>query len=516
MSNEYSIADIQKKNKFNRNIGATLSIVNMFTSIVLGFIYTPFVLKSLGQSEYGVYSLASSLVSYLLVLDLGFGATLVRYNSRAKAEGKEEKYINGLFLVFYCIIAVVALIIGILMSFNLNSFFSTSFTANESNILRKVYFVFLINTVIAFPASFFSAIIRTNEKFIFANVMTLIGNILRHILGACVLLLGYHSFAMAVTSLAVSIFAFLVNLYYCFGKLNLKIGLKYFDKNFYKEIFFFSFFVLINIIVDELYANTDNIILGKICGASAVSIYSIGVMFKGYFAKFSTAISSVFLPHISKLSVEKDSIKKMSDVFIRIGRIQLLLLSYILVGFISFGRNFIEFWVGKGYESSYFIALLIMIPAIVPLSQNIGISVLQALNKHKVRSIMYLTIAILNVVISIPLAYKFQGVGAALGTAIGNVLGQIIFMNWYYNKLGIDILKYWKLFIGLSIKEIPILIVFIVFNMLPIPNFIGLIIKILLSQILTLPYMYFFILNDSEKHLVKSLFSKFKIGKNNL
>ena len=53
-------------------------------------------------------------------------------------------------------------------------------------------------------------------------------------------------------------------------------------------------------------------------------------------------------------------------------------------------------------------------PAIVPLSQNIGISIIQAMNKHKFRSIVYLAIAILNIIISIPLAKQYAGIGLLL------------------------------------------------------------------------------------------------------
>ncbi len=501
MDNINNKQNTQFINSKNRKFGATISLINMLTSVVLGLVYTPFVLKRLGQSEYGIYSLASSIVSYLAILDLGFGNTLVRYTARAKATNQDDRYINGFFLIFYCLISLVALGIGLALSLGLGSFFGSSFSESEILTLRKVYFIFLANTALAFPASFFSAIIRTNEKFIFANVMTLISNILRHLFGAFVLLLGYHSVAMALVSFGVSIFAFIVNLFCCFKKLHLKIGLKKFDKSFYKEIILFSAFILINIIVDELYGATDNIILGKVCGAAAVSIYAVGVTFKGYFSKFSMAISSVFLPHVSKLSIKNDGIEKMSNLFVKVGRIQFLLLSYILLGFTIYGREFIKLWVGNSYKASFYIALLVIIPAIIPLSQNIGISILQALNKHKTRSIMYLCIALFNIGISIPLSYKFAGIGAAMGTAIGNLLGQILFMNWYYHRIGINVKGYWKQVILIFALEIPIGGIFLLSLLLPISGWGGLLVKIAMSQIFTLPYFYFVVLNKNEKEL---------------
>ncbi len=497
-------------NSFNRKYGAALSMINMAVSLIIGFIYTPLVLRFLGKSEYGIYTLANSLISYLAILDLGFGNTLVRYTARARAEGKEEKNIYGLFLIFYTLISAVALIIGSVIYFKLGAFFKTSFSGEEITILRSVFVVLLINTIIAFPTSVFSAIIRSYEKFVFINTLNLLQNVFRHVVTLIVLFFGCKSLSIAVIALLSTIIMAVINIYFCFKKLKIKIGFKRFEKEFYTEVFMFSFFILINIIVDQLYANTDNIILGKVCGSAAVAIYGIGVTFQTYFVQFSTAISGVFLPHITKLSVLKSGKAQMSDLFIRVGRIQFQVLSFILTGFLVFGRQFIRLWAGQGFHDAYYIALFVMVPALIPLSQNIGISVLQALNKHSVRSIMYFVIAILNVLISIPLAMKYGGVGAAMGTAVGNVLGQILFMNWFYfKKIGLDIPKYWRQIIMISIKTIPIALIFMIVNfVVPLQGWNGLLLKGILGVAISTPYYYFVVFNEYEKSLVGNTIGK--------
>ena len=491
-------------NSSNRKIGATLSMVNMVVSLVIGLFYTPFVLRFLGQGEYGIFTLANSLISYLAILDLGFGNTLVRYTARTRAEGKDEKNIYGMFLIFYTIIATVALIVGGVIYTQIGRFFSTSFIPSEVVILKRIYIILLANTVIAFPASVFSSIIRSHEKFVFANGINLIQNVSRHILNLVVLYLGFRSVSLAVLSLAFTIVTAILNLYFCFGKLKIKIGFKKFEKSFYKEVFVYSFFILVNIIVDQLYASTDNIILGKFCGSTVVAVYGIGIIFETYFVQFSTSIAGVFLPHISRLSVQKDGRKEISRIFIKVGRIQFIILSFVLIGYLVFGQEFIRLWAGDGYEASYYIALIIMIPDLIPLSQNIGISVLQADNKHGIRSIMYLIIAIFNVIISIPLAMKFGGAGAAMGTAVGNLLGQILFMNWfYYKKIGLNIPGYWKEITKIAVKSMPVFVVFELLNIfIPLTGWIGLFVKGGIGGLLSVPYYYFFVMEDGEKELI--------------
>ena len=60
-----------------RRWGALLSYVNIILTVAVGLLYTPLMLRLLGQSEYGLYSLIGSVIGYLSVLDMGLGNTLV-------------------------------------------------------------------------------------------------------------------------------------------------------------------------------------------------------------------------------------------------------------------------------------------------------------------------------------------------------------------------------------------------------------------------------------------------------
>lgn len=493
----------------NRKIGSVINMINMIVSLLLGLIYTPILIKYLGDSEYGIYTLAISLIAYLSILDLGFGNALVRYTARVRAKGEDERDLIGMFLVLYSIVSVIAAAIGIVVYYNMEAFFSTSITENEAGTLRVVYIIMLINTVIAFPASVFSSIIRSHEKFVFSNLINTLKKLLSHVIMIILVIIGFKSTALAFLSLIATLIVLIINLYYCFTKLEIKIGFKKFDRDFYKEVLVYSAFILLNIIVDQLYANTDKIILGKYCGSIAVAIYGVGVTFQQYYQEFSTSISSVFFSHVSKLSVKQNAIEEMSGTFIRIGRIQLILLSFVAIGFAAFGKEFVNLWVGNGYDDAYYIALIIMIPSLIPLSQNIGISILQALNRHQTRAVMYLVIAIINVLLSIPLAIRFGGVGSAIGTAVGLFLGEILFMNWYYwKKIGIDIPLYWKNTITLVLKLIPVLLVFLVTAQIRLQGWIGLVVKALAAIVLIIPYYYFLVLNSDEKRLVNTLCKK--------
>ena len=80
---------MQEKNE--RRIGATLSYIILGLDLLIGLIYTPILTKMLGQAEYGLYSLVASVISYLTVLDFGFGSAIVVYTARYRANNDKEK-----------------------------------------------------------------------------------------------------------------------------------------------------------------------------------------------------------------------------------------------------------------------------------------------------------------------------------------------------------------------------------------------------------------------------------------
>jgi len=172
-------------------------------------------------------------------------------------------------------------------------------------------------------------------------------------------------------------------------------------------------------------------------------------------------------------------------------------------------ENYLTLWVGNDYIDAYYITLILIGFSIVPLTQNIGVSVLQAMNKHKFRSIMYILIAVVNVVVSIPLARDYGGIGAALGSALANVLGQFITMNIYYYKVAkLNIPLYWKNFTKICL---PVIIVSILLmtkiNTLSF-NWITLGLSICIYSIIYIIYIYIFHMDKEEKKILISLKKK--------
>lgn len=493
-------------------LGAILSYVSLFLGTLIQILYTPIMLRMLGQAEYGLFTLANSVIGYLGVLEFGMGNAIIRYTAKYRAENNKEgeQNLNGMFMVIYSVIAVVVVISGMLLVENSDKIFSNSLSINELNTIKVLMSLMIFNMAIALPFGIFNSIVSAYERFTFQKILAVIRTILNPFVMLPLLFMGYKSIGITIATTILNIIFIAVNIYYCTKVLKIKIKFNNMEISLFREIFIYSFYIFINMIVDKIYWGTDQLILGAVSGTTMVAIYSVGSQLNNYYMSFSTAISSVFLPRVTQMVTKKVSDKELSDLFIKIGRIQYIILSFILGGFILVGKEFIQIWAGKGYDTSYYIALVVMIPLTIPLIQNIGITILQAKNVHKFRSNLYIVIALMNVAISIPLAYKLGGVGCALASGICFFIGNGLIINiYYYKKINIDIPKFWK---NIGTMTIPVIISILSVNFIDLfiegYGFQIIIIKTLIFTAIFIPLMWSIGMNGYEKSLLVKPFMK--------
>ena len=427
--------------------GAILSYLSMGLNSIISIIFTPIMLRLLGQSEYGLYNLVSSVVSYLGLLSFGFGSAYVRYYSRYSVKEDEENIakLNGMFLTVFMIIGIIALLAGIVLATNVDIIFGDKLTIDELSTAKILMLVMVFNLALSFPMSVFNSYITANEEYIFQKVLQIIKTIVNPFIMLPVLLMGYKSIGLVVVTTLLTVSVELGNMIFCLKKLKMKFSFKKFDLSLMKEMTVFSSYIFINMIIDQINWNMDKFIIGRFRGTVGVAVYGIAAQLNNYYKTFSSAISNVFIPRVHRMVAASEDNKGLTDLFTRIGRIQFIVLSLICSGLIFFGRPFINMWAGWDYDGSYPIALILIIPVTIPLIQNIGIEIQRAKNMHQFRSWVYLFIAVGNVILSIPLTKLYGGIGAAVGTAISLLIGNGIAMNWYYhNRVGLDMKYFWS------------------------------------------------------------------------
>lgn len=500
--------------KNERKTGAILSYISIIINTLIQLIYTPFLIRMLGQSEYGLYSLVASIIGYLTVLDLGFGNAIIVYTAKYKAKHEPEKEakMHGMFKIIFYIISIIIAIIGFILYFNIDRLFSNTMTNIELQKMKVMMLILIFNLIITFMFNIYTSIINAYEKFVYQKVLSIISSIIKPIIMIPLLFLGYKSITLCIVITIVNLIIVLSNYYYCKNKLKITVKYQGYDKTLFWEMLSYSIFIFLGVIADKVNWSVDQFILGLTSGTIAISIYSLASQLNSLFINLSTALSSVLLPKISKMVANNANSKELTNEMIKIGRIQYYIIFLMASSLVLFGKNFIIWWAGSEYQEAYTVALLLIIPLCIPLIQNLGLSILQAKNKHKFRAICMSIMSLINIGISYVLALKYGVIGAALGTTISLVLCNIIIMNIYYKKvIKLDILKFWQEIIKMSITFlIPLLSIIIFMNIIKINGIVGIIIYGLIYITIYILTVYFITTNAYEKQLIKKFL---KIGK---
>lgn len=471
-------------------------------------------IRMLGQSEFGLYSVIGSLAAYFSVMDMGLGNAMVRFTAKNRVDGdsNNESKLNGLFLMLYTIIGLLTVVVGVVVYNNIDILFNAKFTDIELVKAKTMVVILIINFSLSFPLSIFSSIIRAYEHFVVDKLVSIIRILLSPIIILPIIYIGYGAVSMVVITTLINILSLIFIAVYCFRKIKVRFYIGKIDKGLLKQIIGYSFFVFLGVIVDQVYWQTDQIILGAIRGTATVAVYAIAMQFIKLYIQFSTSISGLFLPKVSMMVAKNASNKELTDMMIKYGRLQYIIIAFILSGFVLFGLPFIEFWAGVNYKNAYYIIVITMIPLTIPLIQNIGISILYAKNLQGFRSVVLICMAVINVIISIPLAKYYGGIGVAIVTAVTLILGNILVMNIYYaKKVGLEIIRFWKSLYKLTVILVVSILIGLLLNWaVPMNNIYLLLVKILVYSLIHILILYKIGFNEYEKSIFNSVKKKAK------
>ncbi|UTJ05788.1 oligosaccharide flippase family protein [Arcobacter roscoffensis] len=493
-----------------------LNYITIFMTTVIGLFLTPIIIKYLGNSEYGLYSLMGAFVGYLTVMDFGLNNSIVRFVSKYQAEKnlKDEENFLSTVMIIYLFICTLIIIISSIIYINFENIFTESLTSEELEKAKLMFCILVLNIVITLPGGSFKAISNAYEHFIFPRISEIIKYLSRSLLVVVILTNGSDAIGLVILDTIANISIIIINAIYVLKVLKIRFKVHSFNKKLTKEVFTYSIWVFVFSIVGVLQWQLGQFLVGINSNTENVAIYSIGVMLGTYYGTFSSAISSVMIPKASKMIINNSSNIELTNMMIKIGRYSFIILMLILGNFILFGSEFIILWVGETYTKAWIIALIIMITYTIPLIQSFANTILEVKALFKFKAIVYIFSITFGAFLGLILLEKSGIEGMILGTSIGWLVG-IIIMNFYYQyKICLNIKNFY-----MAIFTKP----FIFFlTILTFCNFINnyfdlyelnsswlfLLIKIALFSIIYIFFSFFLLLNKNEKNQLKNLIKR--------
>lgn len=502
----------------SKKAAVILGYLAMAITNISSFFLTPLMLAVFGTSEFGVYKLVLTFTSYFALADLGLSNAIVRYVSEYRANNdkySESKFI-GLVAFIDLLMGGLLLLGGIIFYNYIPEIFQSSFNQNEIVLLKDLFFLVVISGIMTLFVNLASGILNSYEKFSVVKAMNIAKTLVRVGLIVLLLILEFKSFEIVLVDTVLMILIFIFSWYYCIKELNIKPILSSVSSEFSKKILNYSLVVFVDAIAFHFFWAADTFIIGIYISSAAIAIYSIGTLLSSLFFAFSIVISEVLMPDIVKKVASGSNNEELTDHMIKIGRIKFIVLALPTLGFVFLGQQFINLWVGKEFHDAYLVAILILIPQMIAALADVGLYVMWAKSKHKVKSFVSLGICIINIFLTIFLVQKYGILGAAISTCLAYIAGYVIFNSVYFHKvLHLNMLRFiketfHKIWIGFLIAIIGAFLI----SIYTVTNWYLLGLQCIAITAVYVLSLWFFGFNWYEKQLVmiplKKVITKFK------
>lgn len=489
--------------------GALISYFTMAFNIIAGLIYIPWMVSKIGQSDYGLYTLANSLVA-IFMLDFGLGSAVSRYISKYRAEGKNEEISNimGIIYKLYIYIDIAILVVLAVLYFFIESIYA-ELTPGELDKFRDLYIIVAVYQIVAFPLAPIDGILNSYEKFTQLKLCNLLYRVLSVVAVVVVLLFSSDVRIVIVANVLSHLATILAKFILTKKYVPLKVNFKASGRSLYKTLFSFTAWTTVISIMQRFTHSFAPSVLGITSGALAIALYAPAVTLEGYFYTLGTSVNGLFLPRVSRHVADKDD-NGILKLMIKVGRYQSMILGLAFIGFVCVGKEFMTLWMGPDYTESYYLTIIILLPTLISATQQIAKTTVIAKKLIKYQALCMTVTGVLGLVVSYLLSMRIGAAGVCIGTALTSICN-ISFMNIIYKKkAGINVFEFYK---KCYLKLIPcyaiiLLISFLLIQFIHLNGWIGFIVKAFVVIFVFLVVMFALYFTKQEKQKILGFFKK--------
>lgn len=493
-----------KKFKLDQlKMGAMLAYFTMAFNIVAGLIYTPWMVAKIGQADYGLYTLANSLIA-IFMLDFGLGSAVSRYVAKYRAEGRMDAIsdIMGVIYKLYIIIDVVILAVLTVLYFFLDVIY-VELTPAELEKFRVLYVIVAVYQLIAFPLAPLDGILNAYEKFTQLKICSLMYRVLSVL--AVVFVLLFSSDVRIVILATVSAHLITIFTKYILTRkyVGLRINFRAGGRDIYTKLFSFTAWTTVISIMQRFTHSFAPSVLGITSGALEIGLYSPAVQIEGYFYSLGMAVNGLFLPRVSRYIANEEE-DQILELMIKVGRYQAMVLGLAFIGFICVGEEFMTLWMGPDYTKSYYLTIIILLPTLISATQQIAKTAVIAKKLVKYQALCMSVTGVLGLGVSYLLSMKIGAMGVCIGTALTSLVN-ISYMNVIYKKkAGINVFEFYK---KCYLKLIPCYAVILVLGitaakLIPLTGWLGLGVKAVVVGVIFALTMLVGYTTKAEKNLL--------------
>jgi O-antigen/teichoic acid export membrane protein len=421
-----------EKKQILKNVGSSWSALAV--NVLVGIFLSPFILHRLGDAAFGVWVLIFSVTGYYGLFDLGIRSSIIRYVSKYTATGENGKlasFVNT-SLFTYTIIGAVSMALTAVLSSYVGGLFRI-----PPEMHRQAHILLLLvgaSVSVGFPLGVFGGMLEGLQRFYILNWTSIGSSLLRAALIVHFLNRGDGLITVALITVGLPILSSILRAIIVFRFCPVPLGLRYVDKESFRNMATYGGTTFLVIVAGRLRFRTDELVLGRMMSAVAITYFSIGARIVDYAQEFVSSLAQIFVP-MSSQSEAKNDLDRLRKVYIAGNRVCALLILPITVILVLLGKHVIRIWVGARYiPHSYPVLVVLIIPFALMLMQSASGRVLFGMGKHQSMAKVTLLEGIANLILSIALVPPLGVVGDALGTAVPLCCTFLLFMPRHLAK----------------------------------------------------------------------------------
>lgn len=484
--------------------GAVISYVAIFLNIAISFFYTPWMIRQIGVSDYGLYSLIMSFISYF-IMDFGLNQAVQRFIAKYRAEKNEDKVAKMVAITTNCYLAIntVIFVVLLVLYFFISDIF-TGLTDDEIERLKGLYIIAATFSILNFMFKPMGGAMMAYEYFVEERLLEMINKVGAVLLVCTALFMGADVYALVFINGTCSLIASLGRFMVFKHKSKLNIQWTYFNKSEAKSIFSFSMWTFGRGLAQRLRLSLVPSILGIFSNTTEISIFALGMSLEGMIYTLSSAINGLFMPKVARLSASGNR-EEVLSLMIRVGRIELYIIGFIFSAFLIFGQEFIYLWVGADFSKVYYVVLSLIFTNLITFTEEIAENLVYIENKIRYTTSIIFTCSTIGCLCSLFVASEYGAVGCALCSGLALFANAIWANLFYYRKMAIDIPKFMS---KCHLRILPIILIIVIIfilikPILQIHNWFILIASGFLYTMCFMALVYLFLLNVEEKNLLK-------------
>lgn len=422
--------------------GVAFNWIARIASLVIVFFLTPFLIRTLGEELYGLWTIVMGLTNYYALADLGLRGAGTKYIAQYAAVDDRESLsrVMSTCLVTYSLLALIPILVSLLIAAAFPVLFEKVMLDVQGQIdlstIRAIILITGVVLAVRVAGQVFGAALVGQTRFDESSSLGMANDISQAVLWVYVLRAGYGLLGVALVMLVMALLTQSIQAGLALRSLpGVSLSPRNFDRQMLHRLFGFSMFnVLVNS-CHRLHTYAGSLIVGMFAGALPAASYSIAENLLRHSQAFTRAISNVALPVASRFQSQQKR-EDLQQLLILLPRTMLALTILMCLVIVAWGDDLIRLWLRKPalVETTYPVLVILSAAGIMSLTAQGFIGMMLGMGNVRLMSLVAVVDALLMLVIGTTLAWFYGAVGMALGVLVTHLIASGVMIPWFAAK----------------------------------------------------------------------------------